>query len=73
MTRLPNRIALVLLSCYRKSLGALFRGNCRFTPSCSEYAVEAFTRHSFLRALRLTVWRLLRCHPYCAGGSDPVP
>ncbi len=46
---------------------------CRFAPSCSEYAAEAFGVHSFFKATRLTLGRVSRCHPFCAGGFDPVP
>ncbi len=46
---------------------------CRFLPTCSEYAYVALRRHGLLRGGRLAVWRLLRCHPFTAGGFDPVP
>lgn len=46
---------------------------CRFSPSCSEYAVEAVQRHGALRGLRLAVGRLLRCRPFGTRGADPVP
>jgi len=46
---------------------------CRFTPSCSHYAQQALTRHGFWKGSVLTVWRLLRCQPFCRGGCDPVP
>jgi putative membrane protein insertion efficiency factor len=51
-----------------------FVGNCcRFHPTCSEYALEAFEKKSFFKASFLTLQRLLKCHPYHPGGSDPVP
>jgi hypothetical protein len=46
---------------------------CRFHPSCSAYGLEAFQTHPFHRALVLTVWRIMRCNPFNAGGYDPVP
>ena len=46
---------------------------CRFYPSCSAYAVEALQKHGALKGVRLAGWRLLRCHPWCDGGHDPVP
>lgn len=46
---------------------------CRFTPSCSTYGLEAFTKHGFFVGLFLTVRRILRCHPFHPGGYDPVP
>jgi len=48
-------------------------GGCRFQPSCSQYALEAYRKHNIFRATGLTVWRLLRCNPFFQGGHDPVP
>jgi putative membrane protein insertion efficiency factor len=48
-------------------------GACRYTPSCSCYAIEAFERHGGFGGLRLTISRLLRCHPWGSAGDDPVP
>lgn len=48
-------------------------GQCRFLPTCSEYAYVAVVRHGFLRGGVLALWRLLRCHPFATGGFDPVP
>ncbi|WP_432757890.1 membrane protein insertion efficiency factor YidD [Spongiibacter taiwanensis] len=47
--------------------------HCRFYPSCSHYALEALQTHGALRGTALTLWRLLRCHPFNKGGYDPVP
>ncbi len=47
--------------------------NCRFLPSCSDYAIEAFERHGARRGAALTVGRIARCNPWCKGGHDPVP
>ncbi|MCX7823738.1 MAG: membrane protein insertion efficiency factor YidD [Syntrophobacterales bacterium] len=49
------------------------RGVCRFYPSCSEYALQAFLRYGFLKGLMLSVFRLMRCHPWHPGGYDPLP
>lgn len=46
---------------------------CRFTPTCSAYAIEAFSEWGFFAGLGLTVYRILRCNPFCKGGYDPVP
>ena len=62
-----------LLNVYRVVLGPLFAGSCRFHPSCSHYAEEALRRHGSLRGAWLTLRRLARCHPFHAGGIDPVP
>ena len=46
---------------------------CRYTPSCSEYAVQALRRYGAIKGTRLAAWRLLRCHPWGGQGDDPVP
>lgn len=58
---------------WQVSLGLILPPSCRFFPSCSSYAIVAFERHGFLKGLGLTVWRLLRCHPWGGCGHDPVP
>ncbi len=64
-------IAVVRL--YQAVLRPIFGGQCRFFPSCSEYAVESLRRHGALRGSWLTVRRLCRCHPWGGAGYDPVP
>jgi putative membrane protein insertion efficiency factor len=71
--RLPARVLLLLVDAYRVVLSPLLGGHCRFWPTCSAYAEEAIRRHGALRGARLAVGRLLRCHPFHAGGIDPVP
>ena len=66
-------IAIALVKFYRKFISPLKRPCCRFTPTCSQYAIEAFSEWGFFRGLALTVWRILRCNPFCRGGSDTVP
>jgi len=68
-----TRGAVGLIRLYQRTLSRLLPKVCRFTPSCSQYAVEAFERHGFFRGLRLSLARLVRCHPWNPGGSDPVP
>ncbi|MBE6687761.1 MAG: membrane protein insertion efficiency factor YidD [Ruminococcaceae bacterium] len=58
---------------YRRFISPLFPPCCRFTPTCSQYALEAFRKHGALKGLCLTIWRLLRCNPFSKGGYDPVP
>ena len=58
---------------YRYFLSPLLGTNCRFSPTCSEYAKDAITRHGALRGGRLTVKRILKCHPWGGSGYDPVP
>ena len=63
-----------LIRLYQKFLSPLKRNPCcRFTPTCSAYAIEAFMKRGFFVGFGLTVWRILRCNPFCAGGYDPVP
>ena len=66
-------LLLLLLRGYQYTVRPLMGANCRFHPSCSEYAREAIERHGALRGSWLASRRLLRCHPYHPGGFDPVP
>lgn len=58
---------------YRYFLSPWLGSSCRFEPSCSRYALQALEQHGALAGSYLTASRLLRCHPWCAGGCDPVP
>ncbi len=62
-----------LIQLYRRYISPLKPSCCRFTPTCSAYALEAFTKRGFFCGLILTTGRLLRCNPFCKGGYDPVP
>lgn len=62
-----------LLKLYRFALSPMLGSHCRFHPSCSVYAMEALQKHGLLTGLKLTIWRVVRCNPWCAGGHDPVP
>ena len=64
---------LAFVRVYRYLLSPLLGRRCRFHPSCSCYAEEAFLRHGAWLGMRLTVERLSRCHPRSTGGFDPVP
>ncbi len=69
-----KKICIALIRFYQKHVSSLKRHpTCRFTPTCSAYAIEAFTKRGFWAGLVLSVWRVLRCNPFCAGGYDPVP
>ena len=70
---LAGRIAAFPLRFYRRFLSPWKPPMCRFTPTCSAYAIEALETHGLVRGLGLGAWRLVRCHPLCRGGHDPVP
>lgn len=67
-------LGIWLIKFYKKVLSPLKGGpTCRFQPSCSTYAMQAFQRRGFIIGLILTVMRIIRCNPFCAPGYDPVP
>nr|MBQ8890398.1 membrane protein insertion efficiency factor YidD [Clostridia bacterium] len=68
-----KHIAIWLVRLYRKFISPLKPPCCRFTPSCSAYAIEAFEKRGFFVGFGLSVWRILRCNPFCRAGYDPVP
>ena len=70
---LPRNILILLLMAYRKVVSPLYGQVCRFFPSCSAYALEAITVHGAVKGSWLAASRLLRCHPWNAGGVDHVP
>ena len=71
---LAARACLLLIGGYQRFISPLKPSVCRFSPSCSHYGREAFRLHGFWKGLRLTLWRILRCHPFYRGPLvDPVP
>ena len=66
-----NYIPIFFITIYRFLFARFFYGNCRFIPSCSEYAMEAFRKFSFFKAFKMSFSRILRCHPYGSSGYDP--
>lgn len=68
-----KRMLLAALAAYRYLFRPLLGANCRFYPSCSDYATEAIERHGALRGVLLALGRVSRCHPWHPGGFDPVP
>lgn len=73
LAALPRRALMLLVRGYRLLLKPWLGNQCRFEPTCSQYALDALERHGALRGSALATGRLLRCHPWCAGGCDPVP
>jgi uncharacterized protein len=71
--RVADSIALALVRAYQVGVAPLTGGACRFTPSCSAYAVDAVEIHGAARGLWLALRRVARCHPWGGFGHDPVP
>lgn len=71
--RWPQQLLSALVQGYRLFFKPWVGNVCRFEPSCSSYALTALQRHGAWRGSGLAAWRVLRCHPGCAGGHDPVP
>ncbi len=68
-----KKLFVLLIKFYQKRISPLKPATCRFYPTCSCYAVEAFEKFGAIRGLILTVWRIVRCNPFNKGGIDPVP
>ncbi|PIR25737.1 MAG: membrane protein insertion efficiency factor YidD [Deltaproteobacteria bacterium CG_4_10_14_0_2_um_filter_43_8] len=67
-----KRFCLFLIRLYQKLISPFFGDCCRFEPTCSQYAEQAFSHLPFCAAFTKTAWRLLRCHPWGGSGYDPV-
>ena len=68
-----NRIVIALLYLYQKTLSLWIGQNCRFHPTCSNYAIECYQHFNFFKASFYTIYRLIRCQPFSKGGFDPIP
>ena len=68
-----KRAMIALVRGYKKYISPLLPPSCRFTPTCSEYAMEAIQKHGAWKGGLLAIWRILRCNPFCKGGYYPVP
>ena len=71
--RLPRAALIGLVRLYRLLLSPWVGQSCRFTPTCSAYAIQALDRHGAVVGTGLAGWRILRCNPWCHGGCDEVP
>ncbi|MBQ4612123.1 MAG: membrane protein insertion efficiency factor YidD [Clostridia bacterium] len=69
----PKNWLIALIRFYQKHVSSRTNPVCRFTPTCSTYAIEALSRFGVILGTLLAVWRVLRCNPLCRGGYDPVP
>lgn len=68
-----NKIPIKMINFYQKYLSRFLGNNCRFTPTCSHYAKEAYSKHRFFKATWLSTKRILKCNPFGPVGYDPVP
>ena len=68
-----RQILVLPIRLYQRWISPWTPAMCRFSPTCSQYAVEAIKRHGILKGGLLAGWRILRCNPLCKGGWDPVP
>ncbi len=68
-----KKILILLITFYRKYVSPAFPPTCRFSPTCSAYALEAVSKHGAIKGAFLSIKRILKCHPFHPGGFDPVP
>lgn len=73
ISKISVSFCIALIKGYKRYISPMLGQHCRFYPTCSSYAIEALKTHGLFKGLALTVWRLLRCGPWCEGGFDPVP
>ncbi|HWL39751.1 MAG TPA: membrane protein insertion efficiency factor YidD [Gemmatimonadaceae bacterium] len=66
-------VLIRLVRGYQLAISPLLPSSCRYYPSCSAYSLEALERYGAIKGMRLTIGRVLRCHPFRPGGYDPVP
>ncbi|MBN1266602.1 MAG: membrane protein insertion efficiency factor YidD [Anaerolineales bacterium] len=71
---MPRFPFLILIRLYQLTIARFIPVNtCRFYPTCSHYSYEAIAKHGLLKGGLMSIWRVLRCNPFCRGGYDPVP
>ena len=70
---LPRRSLMMFVRGYRLLLSPWLGNSCRFEPTCSNYSLQALEKHGAAVGTYMTMHRIARCHPFCAGGHDPVP
>lgn len=71
--KIPAFILLALIWVYKYAISPLIPAACRYTPTCSEYGMQAVKKHGFIKGGFLTIKRISRCHPWGGSGYDPVP
>ncbi|HRM22817.1 MAG TPA: membrane protein insertion efficiency factor YidD [Neisseria sp.] len=70
---IPARLMLLLIRFYQYAISPMLPPRCRYTPTCSQYAVEAVSKHGAFKGGWLALKRIARCHPFGGSGHDPVP
>jgi putative membrane protein insertion efficiency factor len=73
LRRIARAALIAPIRFYKKHISPGLGHHCRFTPTCSEYAMQAIERHGCIKGLILSAWRILRCNPFGKWGYDPVP
>jgi putative membrane protein insertion efficiency factor len=68
-----KKILIFIIKIYQKVVSPFTKPSCRFQPTCSNYSIDAIETHGFFKGLYLSIRRILKCHPFHAGGYDPVP
>lgn len=73
VSRIGNWPFLGLIYAYRATLSPFIGGQCRFEPTCSRFGIDAYRHYGPIRGTKMTIGRIMRCHPFSKGGYDPVP
>jgi len=73
MKKLISKILIVLIRLYQNGISPYISPSCRYTPTCSNYGINALEKHGAIKGLWLTIKRILSCHPWGGHGYDPVP
>ena len=68
-----GKLLVAMIRLYQQCVSPYLGNNCRFTPTCSQYAIDAIRMRGVIVGMGLALWRLLQCQPFCSGGFDPVP
>lgn len=68
-----RHVMIFLVRAYQLIISPYFPTSCRYHPTCSHYAIQAFGKHGMIKGFWLAMRRILRCHPWSKGGEDPVP
>jgi len=72
MSRIAAKIPIMFVKFYQVAIRPLLPNSCRFTPSCSEYSIQAFNKYGVIKGAWFSVKRILRCHPWGGHGYDPL-